>query len=40
MKELLPCGLPDDVLPYAGVMQQVLFHYMRTCPDRKCKTAV
>lgn len=28
-----PEGLPDCFHPYAGVAQQMLFHYIRTCPD-------
>lgn len=30
MSELYPNGLPDFVLPYAGIAQQFLFHYART----------
>lgn len=30
VKELLPCGLPKHMLPYAGIAQQYLFHYMRS----------
>ena len=29
MAELLPDGLPDFALPYAGIAQQYLFHYAR-----------
>lgn len=28
--EFFPDGLPDELLPYAGVAQQFIFHYMRT----------
>lgn len=28
--EFFPDGLPDEMLPYAGVAQQFIFHYMRT----------
>ncbi len=30
MQSLYPNGLPDFVLPYAGIAQQFLFHYART----------
>jgi N-glycosylase/DNA lyase len=33
MQALLPQGIPKDLLPFAGVVQQYIFHYMRTCPD-------
>ncbi|MBR6408283.1 MAG: DNA-3-methyladenine glycosylase 2 family protein [Clostridia bacterium] len=29
VRELLPDGLPDELLPYAGLAQQYLFHYTR-----------
>ncbi len=28
--EFFPDGLPEEMLPYAGVAQQFIFHYMRT----------
>ncbi len=31
MKQLLPEGLPDYAQQYAGIAQQYLFHYARTC---------
>lgn len=30
VEEFFPDGLPDEILPYAGVAQQFIFHYMRT----------
>lgn len=39
MRELLPDGLPKEILPCAGVAQQMLFHYMRTCPERRDRSA-
>ncbi|MCH5348584.1 MAG: DNA-3-methyladenine glycosylase 2 family protein [Oscillospiraceae bacterium] len=30
MEQFYPDGFPDFVLPYAGIAQQYLFHYMRT----------
>ncbi|MEA4912602.1 MAG: DNA-3-methyladenine glycosylase 2 family protein [Oscillospiraceae bacterium] len=30
MSEYYPNGLPDYILPYAGIAQQYLFHYART----------
>ena len=30
LAELFPQGLPREVLPVAGIAQQMLFHYMRT----------
>ena len=32
MEQLYPDGLPEAFLPYAGIAQQYLFHYCRTCP--------
>lgn len=29
MERYYPNGLPDYVLPYAGIAQQYLFHYIR-----------
>ncbi|MEG2174277.1 MAG: DNA glycosylase [Oscillospiraceae bacterium] len=34
LREVLPDGLPASLLPVAGIAQQMLFHYMRTCPER------
>ena len=31
-KLYLPEGIPKELLPFAGVLQQMLFHYIRTCP--------
>ncbi len=33
MDRLLADGLPEYALPYAGIAQQYLFHYVRLCPD-------
>lgn len=33
MASLLPGGWPDDIKPVAGIAQQYMFHYARTCPD-------
>jgi len=33
LEQLYPGGLPDCALPYAGIAQQYLFHYSRTCPQ-------
>ena len=30
LKAMYPEGIPDFVLPYAGIAQQYLFHYSRT----------
>ena len=30
LKELFPTGFPQSLNPYAGIAQQMLFHYMRT----------
>ncbi|MEA5051383.1 MAG: DNA glycosylase [Oscillospiraceae bacterium] len=30
MQTFYPRGLPDDILPYAGIAQQYLFHYARS----------
>lgn len=30
---LFPNGLPENALPYAGIVQQYIFHYIRICPD-------
>lgn len=32
MERLFPQGLPQFALPWAGIAQQYLFHYARTCP--------
>lgn len=32
LKELFPEGFPEELTPYAGVAQQMVFHYMRTRP--------
>ncbi len=36
---LFPDGLPDCVGPYAGIAQQYLFHYMRTCMGKQPSNA-
>ena len=33
MKTLFPGGLPECAGQYAGIAQQYLFHYARTCPE-------
>lgn len=33
MAALFPKGLPKYALPYAGIAQQYIFHYIRTSPD-------
>ena len=33
MATLFPGGWPPDVAPVAGIAQQYIFHYARTCPD-------
>ncbi|MEG0898956.1 MAG: DNA glycosylase [Oscillospiraceae bacterium] len=33
MTYLLPDGLPEVALPYAGIVQQYIFHYIRVCPE-------
>ena len=33
MSTMYPQGLPEELLPYAGIAQQYLFHYIRTCPE-------
>jgi N-glycosylase/DNA lyase len=33
MAALLPEGWPESVRPIAGIAQQYLFHYARTCPE-------
>lgn len=33
MEKMFPDGLPDCAKPYAGIAQQYLFHYARTCPE-------
>ncbi len=33
LEHLFPNGLPEFVLPWAGIAQQYLFHYVRFCPD-------
>ena len=30
LEEFFPDGLPDEVIPYAGIAQQFIFDYMRT----------
>lgn len=30
MAELFPNGLPENILPFAGIAQQYIFHYIRT----------
>ena len=32
MKNLFPQGLPAEALPYAGIIQQYIFHYVRLDP--------
>lgn len=32
LKEMFPNGFPEELSPYAGIAQQMLFHYMRTRP--------
>ncbi len=32
-QHMFPKGLPEYVLPYAGIAQQYLFHYARVCPE-------
>ncbi|MBC8586363.1 DNA-3-methyladenine glycosylase family protein [Youxingia wuxianensis] len=32
MERLFPKGLPKYMLPWAGIAQQYIFHYVRTCP--------
>lgn len=33
VRAFLPDGLPEELLPYAGIVQQYLFHYVRCCPS-------
>ncbi len=33
MAELFPQGLPQECMPYAGIVQQYIFHYARVCPE-------
>ncbi len=33
MAQLFPNGLPEELLPYAGIVQQYIFHYVRLCPE-------
>ena len=33
MSALFPDGLPAFALPWAGIAQQYIFHYARTCPE-------
>lgn len=33
MSTMYPQGLPEELLPYAGIAQQYLFHYSRSHPD-------
>ncbi len=33
MKSLFPEGLPPETLPYAGIIQQYIFHYVRLDPQ-------
>lgn len=35
LKELFADGFPEELAPYAGIAQQMLFHYMRTRPRQK-----
>ena len=37
MADLFSDGLPECAQPYAGIAQQVLFHYYRTRASEKCK---
>lgn len=30
LKELFPSGFPEELAPYGGIAQQMVFHYMRT----------
>lgn len=39
LAELLPEGLPPSLAPCAGIAQQMIFHYMRACPDRAAAKA-
>ena len=34
MQYFYPNGFPEYAKPYAGIAQQYLFHYIRTCPDQ------
>ncbi len=34
LKELFADGFPEELAPYAGIAQQMLFHYMRTRPKQ------
>ncbi len=40
MADLFSDGLPACAEPYAGIAQQVLFHYYRTYANEKCKNKV
>lgn len=33
MSQMYPDGLPEEILPYAGIAQQYLFHYSRSHPE-------
>ena len=33
MESLFPEGLPDEVKPFAGIVQQYIYHYARTCKE-------
>ena len=35
LKELFADGFPEELAPYAGIAQQMLFHYMRTRPKQE-----
>lgn len=35
LKELFADGFPEELAPYAGIAQQMLFHYMRTRPKEE-----
>lgn len=35
LKELFANGFPEELAPYAGIAQQMLFHYMRTRPKQE-----
>ena len=34
MSVMYPQGLPEELLPYAGIAQQYLFHFSRSHPER------
>ncbi len=39
MKSLFPQGLPPETLPYAGIVQQYIFHYVRLDPQALAQPA-